>query len=108
VDDPGFEAAVKGIAQGIAGKFKEMAGELIEDEDLEHEGIVQQLQGKIRRATNGVDQKSAWTRAASGTDPTMTWGQVDLDTLQPELRSRAASSTPSSEVDPPTRPTPGR
>ena len=55
MDDSGLEAAVKGVAQGIAGKFKEMAGELMEDEDLEHEGIAQQREGKIRRATGGVD-----------------------------------------------------
>jgi uncharacterized protein YjbJ (UPF0337 family) len=48
--EPGFEASVKGIGQGIAGKFKEMVGELIDDPDLEQEGIVQQLDGQIRRA----------------------------------------------------------
>jgi uncharacterized protein YjbJ (UPF0337 family) len=57
VEDAGFEASVKGVAQGIAGKFKEMAGELMEDEALEHEGIVQQLEGKIRRATEDVDPR---------------------------------------------------
>jgi len=49
-EDPGFEAAVKGVGQGIAGRLKEMVGELIEDPNLEEEGIVQQLDGKLRRA----------------------------------------------------------
>lgn len=48
--ESGFEASVKGIGQGIAGKFKEMLGEFIDDPKLEHEGIVQQLDGQIRRA----------------------------------------------------------
>jgi uncharacterized protein YjbJ (UPF0337 family) len=45
-----LEASAKGIAAGIAGKLKEMAGELMEDQELEEEGIVQQLDGEIRRA----------------------------------------------------------
>jgi uncharacterized protein YjbJ (UPF0337 family) len=49
-----FERAVKGIGQGIAGRFKEMAGELLDDPDLEQAGIAQQLEGKIRRAA-GAD-----------------------------------------------------
>ena len=44
-----FEGSVKGIGQGIAGKFKEMLGEFIDDPNLEQEGIVQQLDGQIRR-----------------------------------------------------------
>jgi uncharacterized protein YjbJ (UPF0337 family) len=48
--EAGLEASVKGIGQGIAGKFKEMLGEFIEDPNLEEEGIVQQLDGQIRRA----------------------------------------------------------
>jgi uncharacterized protein YjbJ (UPF0337 family) len=49
-DESGLEASVKGVGQGIAGKLKEMVGELIDDPDLEQEGIVQQLDGQIRRA----------------------------------------------------------
>ena len=45
-----FERAVKGVGQGIAGRFKEMAGDFIDDPDLEQAGIAQQLEGKIRRA----------------------------------------------------------
>ena len=45
-----FEASVKGIGQGIAGKFKEMLGEFIDDPGLEQDGIVQQLDGQIRRS----------------------------------------------------------
>jgi uncharacterized protein YjbJ (UPF0337 family) len=48
--ESGLEASVKGIGQGIAGKFKEMLGEFIDDPNLEQEGIVQQLDGRIRRA----------------------------------------------------------
>ena len=45
-----FEASVKGIGQGIAGKFKEMLGEFIDDPNLEEEGIAQQVDGQLRRA----------------------------------------------------------
>lgn len=45
-----FEGSVKGIGQGIAGRFKEMLGEFIDDPNLEQEGIVQQLDGQIRRS----------------------------------------------------------
>ncbi|MCA1845446.1 MAG: CsbD family protein [Actinobacteria bacterium] len=49
-DEDDLEASVKGIAQGIVGKLKEVAGELLGDEQLEEEGIVDQLGGKLRRA----------------------------------------------------------
>jgi uncharacterized protein YjbJ (UPF0337 family) len=45
-----LERSVKGVGQGIAGRLKELAGELLDDPDLEQAGIVQQLEGKIRRA----------------------------------------------------------
>jgi uncharacterized protein YjbJ (UPF0337 family) len=47
-----LESAVKGIATGIAGKAKEVAGELLDDPDLEDEGIAQQEEGEARRAGN--------------------------------------------------------
>lgn len=56
--ESGFEASVKGIGQGIAGKFKEMFGEFIDDPELEKEGIVQQLDGEIRRA-EAADRSSS-------------------------------------------------
>ena len=49
-DDESLEAAVKGIATGMAGKVKEIAGELLEDPALEEEGIAQQEEGEARRA----------------------------------------------------------
>jgi len=45
-----FERAVKGVGQGIAGRLKELAGELTDDPELEEAGIAQQLEGKARRA----------------------------------------------------------
>ena len=45
-----LEAAVKGIAMGLAGKLKEAAGELLEDEKLEQEGIEQQRKAELRRS----------------------------------------------------------
>lgn len=56
-NESGLEASVKGIGQGIAGKFKEMFGEFIDDPDLEEEGIAQQLDGQIRRGE--VDDRSS-------------------------------------------------
>jgi uncharacterized protein YjbJ (UPF0337 family) len=53
--EDGLERAVKGIGQGIAGRLKEFAGEFLDDADLEQAGIVQQLEGRIRRA-EGDDQ----------------------------------------------------
>jgi uncharacterized protein YjbJ (UPF0337 family) len=50
MDKPDLEDSVKGIGKGIAGKLKEMAGELIDDPNLEEEGIAQQIDGKLRRA----------------------------------------------------------
>jgi uncharacterized protein YjbJ (UPF0337 family) len=49
-NEEGLERAVKGIGQGIAGRLKEFAGEFLDDPDLEQAGIVQQLEGRIRRA----------------------------------------------------------
>jgi uncharacterized protein YjbJ (UPF0337 family) len=51
-DEESLEAAVKGIATGIAGKAKEVLGELLDDPDLEAEGIDQQREGEARRAEN--------------------------------------------------------
>ena len=48
--EEGLERAVKGVGQGVAGRLKELAGEFLDDPDLEQAGIVQQLEGKIRRA----------------------------------------------------------
>lgn len=48
--ESGLEASVKGIGQGIAGKFKEILGEFIDDPNLEEEGIAQQVDGRVRRA----------------------------------------------------------
>jgi uncharacterized protein YjbJ (UPF0337 family) len=48
----GLEAAVKGIGQGVAGRLKELAGELLDLAELEESGIAQQLEGKARRAQN--------------------------------------------------------
>jgi len=45
-----LEASVKGIAQGVVGKLKEVAGELLEDEELEQKGIAEQRESEIRRA----------------------------------------------------------
>ena len=45
-----FEASVKGIAQGIVGKMKEVAGELLDDEQLEEKGLAEQRASEIRRA----------------------------------------------------------
>lgn len=47
--DPGLEEAVKGIATGFVGKLKQAAGELLEDEDLERQGIAQQQEADERR-----------------------------------------------------------
>ena len=44
-----LEAAVKGIALGLTGKLKEAAGELLEDDRLEQEGVEQQREAEIRR-----------------------------------------------------------
>jgi uncharacterized protein YjbJ (UPF0337 family) len=54
-NEGGLERAAKGIGQGIAGRLKEVAGEFLDDPDLEEAGIVQQLEGRIRRA-EGDDQ----------------------------------------------------
>jgi uncharacterized protein YjbJ (UPF0337 family) len=44
-----FERAVKGAGQGIAGRIKELAGELMDNSELEQAGTAQQLEGKRRR-----------------------------------------------------------
>jgi uncharacterized protein YjbJ (UPF0337 family) len=49
-DEEGLERAVKGIGQGIAGRLKELTGELLDNPEMERAGIVQQLDSKIRRA----------------------------------------------------------
>jgi uncharacterized protein YjbJ (UPF0337 family) len=51
-NDESLEDAVKGIASGIAGKMKEVAGELMEDPELEEEGIAQQEQAEELRSGN--------------------------------------------------------
>ena len=48
-DEESLEEAVKGIATGIAGKAKEVAGELLEDPALEEEGVTQQQEGEAIR-----------------------------------------------------------
>lgn len=45
-----LEVAVKGVAAGIGGKLKEVAGGLLGDEDLEREGVAQQQEAESRRA----------------------------------------------------------
>ena len=46
----GLEGSVKGIGQGVAGRLKELAGEVLDLPALEEEGIAQQLEGNTRRA----------------------------------------------------------
>lgn len=49
-DGESLEAAVKGIAKGLTGKLKEAAGELLEDPELEQQGVEQQREAEeIRR-----------------------------------------------------------
>lgn len=45
-----LEAAVKGIAATVAGKVKQVAGELLEDEELERAGKAQQDEAAVRRS----------------------------------------------------------
>ena len=45
-----LEAAVKGIALGLTGKLKEAAGEMLDDEKLEQQGIEQQEEADRRRS----------------------------------------------------------
>jgi uncharacterized protein YjbJ (UPF0337 family) len=49
-DDETLEEAVKGIATGFVGKLKEVAGELLEDEDLERRGMEQQQDAEALRS----------------------------------------------------------
>lgn len=65
MSDESLESAVKGVAQGIAGKLKEIAGELIEDDNLEEEGITQQIEGRMRRS----DDETAGEPATTADDP---------------------------------------
>jgi uncharacterized protein YjbJ (UPF0337 family) len=51
VGEEPLEAAVKGIAAGIAGKAKQVVGELLEDDELERAGKAQQEQAEARRAS---------------------------------------------------------
>jgi len=56
-DGESLEAAVKGIATGVAGKAKEVAGELLEDPALEEEGIAQQEESEaLRGGETGSEQ----------------------------------------------------
>jgi len=48
----GFESAVKGVGQSIAGRLKEMAGQFLDDPDLEAAGTTQRIEGEQRRAQN--------------------------------------------------------
>jgi uncharacterized protein YjbJ (UPF0337 family) len=50
-DGESLEAAVKGIAMGLAGKLKEAAGELLEDPELEQQGVEQQREADEIRGT---------------------------------------------------------
>jgi uncharacterized protein YjbJ (UPF0337 family) len=45
-----LEEAVKGIATGIVGKAKQVAGELLGDPDLEAEGVAKQEEAESIRA----------------------------------------------------------
>jgi uncharacterized protein YjbJ (UPF0337 family) len=62
-DDDGegesLEDAAKGIATGIVGKFKEVAGELLEDEALEREGLRQQQESEEMRSGRHPDEGDA-------------------------------------------------
>jgi uncharacterized protein YjbJ (UPF0337 family) len=49
-DEEDLERAVKGVGQSIAGRLKEVAGELLDDPGLQQAGIAQQREGEIRRA----------------------------------------------------------
>lgn len=49
-DEETLEEAVKGIATGIAGKAKEVAGEMLDDPELVEAGLAQQQEGEARRA----------------------------------------------------------
>ena len=49
-----LEEAVKGIAAGIAGKAKEIAGELMDDPELEQQGIAQQEKSEELRSGNAA------------------------------------------------------
>jgi uncharacterized protein YjbJ (UPF0337 family) len=57
-DESGLEAAVKGIGQHIAGRFKEVAGELLEDPQLEEQGIAERIEGDMRRAKAAAPEEA--------------------------------------------------
>ena len=48
--EAGLERSVKDVARGLAGRIKQVAGELLEDPALEQEGRDQQLEAEARRA----------------------------------------------------------
>lgn len=49
-DEEDFERAVKGVGQGAAGRLKEVAGQLLDDPELQQAGIAQQQEAETRRA----------------------------------------------------------
>lgn len=48
--EAGLERSVKDVGRGLAGRIKQVAGELLEDPALEQEGKVQQREAEARRA----------------------------------------------------------
>lgn len=48
--EAGLERSVKDVGRGLAGRIKQVAGELLEDPALEEEGKDQQLEAEARRA----------------------------------------------------------
>ena len=48
--EAGLERSVKDVGRGLAGRIKQMAGELLEDPALEQEGKDQQREAEARRA----------------------------------------------------------
>lgn len=51
-NDETLEDAVKGIAKGIVGKAKEIAGELMDDPELEAKGVAEQEESEELRSGN--------------------------------------------------------
>ena len=49
-DEEGLERAVKGVGQVMAGRLKELAGELLDDPELKDAGTAQRLEGEARRS----------------------------------------------------------
>lgn len=52
-----FEGAVKGIGQGLAGRLKQAAGEILDLPALEQEGIEQQVEAETRRARANAEEQ---------------------------------------------------